>query len=26
LTVSIAMVDSDTNQKHDTIKFTVVAP
>lgn len=26
LTVSIAMTDSDTNQKHDTIVFTVVAP
>lgn len=26
LTVSIVMVDSDTNQKHDTIVFTVVAP
>ncbi len=26
LTVSIAMTDSDTNVKKDTIKFTVVAP
>lgn len=26
LTVSIAMIDSNTNNKHDTIKFTVVAP
>jgi len=26
LTVSIVMIDGNTNSKHDTIKFTVVAP
>ena len=26
VTVSVAMTDSDDNLKHDTIKFTVIAP